>query len=1178
MLQIFKKQISLLLVSILLLSFIVPVFAAENDEPNGETYDESLGYSENVATPTNVTVSSNDYFAGGAGTFDEPYQIETAEQLANLSRLVNEGIGDYNLAHYKLMNDIDLSAYSSGSGWVAIGWHDSVNKIDYFFKGVFDGDGHSIRNMRINQPQKGRQGLFGHVNDGDISNLNIVDCNITGGWSVGAMVGTLSGNGTVMDCSSSGIIKGVSSIGGIVGNVFDNGSIYNSHNNGTVIGVNYVGGVVGDFSGGMLAGCYNLGKVEGTGEHIGGYVGYNYNDTAGIYNQGRIGIRALNDISVRSVTYGDPVASIQITNRNPAHNATNVAVNNSIEVAFNSWIYWALDGGIRLREFSNDQIVPININWQENVLSIAPTANLKANTQYYIEITDSAISDFYFMYFGGLTKGAYTFTTGSSAAPTITTDTLVPATVGQAYSQTVAATGVAPITWSGTLPPGLTINQTTGVISGTPTRAGNWGISVRATNANGTTVKIYTLTVNAGATAPFINSVTGPTTVGYSYSSQLTATGSTPITWGILSGSLPPGLNLNTGTGLISGTTTAAGTFTFTVRATNSVGNHTREMRIIVAQASPGGGGGTINIDGYFGGSRWREITSVASNVPSGERQSFVNTLLTSINPTTVQRDLVFNLLFNATHRPNNFGGTTRWPYPNNSQGTLYNSVRDPGLFPSSPNTNIRFSSSMGCASYARFGRAYIYNLQNGTSAGIRADAPFSASNVSSVRTTLNSRIAFGDTLHYWRTGTGEHEVLYLAEKQGGAGFYCLDFGGGASDPIRLLYLSYQDFANEVDRYKILKPSNGVLAVNVQYTHLRISCPVDVSVVYDGEELNSATGKLVTSFGAMIVDGPPDDRKIEISLDYGLDYDFSIVGNAAGTMDFTVEYNDETGIADSHQFSGIPVTSATNVNVYDFFAYGDLELYVENNGNVNAIWLSTLDDGVVTAPNQTLLDTHLYFSGANGGSPIVPPILDRDNNRDSSSSSGSSVTTSAAAAPQEQWANANVFNSLVQAANRNGQNFVRTSHNGRFGIRAATWQTLAGKRYEHDTMDGRNVQVRLYIDNPAAMTVDRFVSAWIQGNDVNRTRTFFERWFNNKMQVVYFDQSGDWGQTVRVAAKVDLTGMNTQNLVFYAYDRERNAYRQIRQPNYRIDANGYLIFCTDLAGAIIVSDGAFVRK
>jgi hypothetical protein len=83
-------------------------------------------------------------------------------------------------------------------------------------------------------------------------------------------------------------------------------------------------------------------------------------------------------------------------------------------------------------------------------------------------------------------------------APTITTTTLPNGTVGAAYSQTLTATGTAPITWtldSGTLPAGLTLSIA-GVISGTPTAAGTATFTVKA-NGTGSDTKQLSITINA---------------------------------------------------------------------------------------------------------------------------------------------------------------------------------------------------------------------------------------------------------------------------------------------------------------------------------------------------------------------------------------------------------------------------------------------------------------------------------------------------------------------------------------------------------------------------------------------------------------------------------------------------------------------------------------------------------
>ena len=96
------------------------------------------------------------------------------------------------------------------------------------------------------------------------------------------------------------------------------------------------------------------------------------------------------------------------------------------------------------------------------------------------------------------------------AAPSITTDTLPDGKVGEAYSQTLTATGTAPITWSidGGLPAGLSLNEDTGEISGTPTADGTAKFTVKATNSAGSNTKELSIVIAKAAPAEYTVTVT----------------------------------------------------------------------------------------------------------------------------------------------------------------------------------------------------------------------------------------------------------------------------------------------------------------------------------------------------------------------------------------------------------------------------------------------------------------------------------------------------------------------------------------------------------------------------------------------------------------------------------------------------------------------------------------------
>jgi len=170
--------------------------------------------------------------------------------------------------------------------------------------------------------------------------------------------------------------------------------------------------------------------------------------------------------------------------------------------------------------------------------------------------------------------------------PVIDTISLGEVRVGVPYTYTFTAQSSQTVTWSlasGRLPAGLTLTPA-GVLSGTPTTAGSFKFSIRASNGAATSPTAeVTGSVLPAYVAPAINPIGNlpNAVVGTAYSRTFTATGTQPITWNVSAGALPPGLSLSTG-GLLSGTPTLAGTYTFTIRASSTAGEDTEALSLTV--------------------------------------------------------------------------------------------------------------------------------------------------------------------------------------------------------------------------------------------------------------------------------------------------------------------------------------------------------------------------------------------------------------------------------------------------------------------------------------------------------------------------------------------------------------------------------------------------------------------
>jgi hypothetical protein len=212
---------------------------------------------------------------------------------------------------------------------------------------------------------------------------------------------------------------------------------------------------------------------------------------------------------------------------------------------------------------------------------------------------------------GSTADRTFTFTV-NPALPVFTDSTVTSPTIrGNAYSDGVSATEAASYSiFSGSLPAGLSLNTSTGAITGTPTTVGTSTFVIRATNVTGST-NTGTLTIVVNPRTPVFSdsSVNNSARVGIAYSDGVAA--SETASYSVFSGSLPPGLSLNTSTGAITGTPTTSGTYTFVIRATNVTGSTNT---------------GTLTITVTSGSRLWNGTTFVSGDTKAWNGTSFVST------------------------------------------------------------------------------------------------------------------------------------------------------------------------------------------------------------------------------------------------------------------------------------------------------------------------------------------------------------------------------------------------------------------------------------------------------------------------------------------------------------------------------------------------------------------------
>jgi putative Ig domain-containing protein len=189
--------------------------------------------------------------------------------------------------------------------------------------------------------------------------------------------------------------------------------------------------------------------------------------------------------------------------------------------------------------------------------------------------------------FDNITVFADSLNAAGTNPPVISSAAIASDTVSQAFSYTIAASATpTAYALTGNIPAGISINTTTGVISGTPTTVGVYIDTLKATNTYGTGTKVLTITILPVNNKPVISSLgTATDSVGGVFSYTIIAS-HTPTSYR-LTGNVPAGISINTSTGVISGTITAtAGTYIDTLKALNATDTGTKVFTITITSAT----------------------------------------------------------------------------------------------------------------------------------------------------------------------------------------------------------------------------------------------------------------------------------------------------------------------------------------------------------------------------------------------------------------------------------------------------------------------------------------------------------------------------------------------------------------------------------------------------------------
>ncbi|MDO4540352.1 MAG: S-layer homology domain-containing protein [Syntrophomonadaceae bacterium] len=233
------------------------------------------------------TTIDDSWETSGDGTAEAPYKISSCAQLADFAAEVNGG-SNFSGEHIVLVQDLDLD----GNPWTPIDSDASSKK----FAGTFDGQGHTITGMTIDNWAKDA-GLFGYIGAiGTVRNVEMIGASVSGQNATAYYAGIIAGTneGTIESCYvNGGRINKFYGGGGVAGT---NQGVIKDCGSGASVDGNYcAGGIAGRNRGGAILNSYNHGPVTTTSGNAGGIAGINRvrpvnikSDIKNCYNTGSV--------------------------------------------------------------------------------------------------------------------------------------------------------------------------------------------------------------------------------------------------------------------------------------------------------------------------------------------------------------------------------------------------------------------------------------------------------------------------------------------------------------------------------------------------------------------------------------------------------------------------------------------------------------------------------------------------------------------------------------------------------------------------------------------------------------------------------------------------------------------------------------------------------------------------